>query len=164
MERPTLMLLSMAGLLAAGLGLSVYAGLVVFEDILVVESNLSAGSPLEITAPIPPGTGVFALDIRDYTEDMDLRARVLGPLGFAMTDVDIDAAQYEGTFEVNESYEYTLVVESNDIDTINLVAALGPMPDPGKTSLGFVSMYMLLVGMVGMVVSTVYLVWWRRRN
>lgn len=164
MERPTLMLLSMAGLLAAGLGLSIYAGMVVFEDIVVVESDLSAGSPLEIIAPIPPGTGVFAVDIRDYTEDMDLRARVLGPLGFAVADVTIDAAQYEGTFEVDESYEYTLVVESGGTDRINLVGALGPLPDPGKSSLGFVSLYMLLVGMVGMVVSTIYLVWWRRRN
>ena len=57
MERPTLILLGMAGLLAAGLGLSIYAGTVVFEDIVLVESTVSAGVPLEVTAPHTPGHG-----------------------------------------------------------------------------------------------------------
>ena len=162
MERPTLVLLGMAGLLAAGLALSVYAGMVVFEDIVVVESEVSAGVPLEITASISPGMGVFALDVRDYTEGMDLRAQVLGPLGFTIVEMEIDAAQYEVTFDVEETHEYTLVIESGSTDGINLVGALGPLPDPAKASLGFVSLYMLLVGMVGMIISTIYLVWRRR--
>ncbi|MCE2508450.1 MAG: hypothetical protein J4G04_03995 [Nitrosopumilaceae archaeon] len=164
MERPTLILLGMAGLLAAGLGLSVYAGTVVFEDIVLVESTVSVGTPLEVTAPIPPGMGIFALDVQDYEEGMELRARVLGPLGHTMTSVQIVSAQYEGTFETEEHYEYTLVVESDSTSPLNVVGALGPVPDAAKTSLGFVSLYMLLVGMVGMIVSTIYMVWWRRRH
>ena len=164
MERPTLILLGMAGLLAAGLGLSIYAGTVVFEDIVLVESTVSAGVPLEVTAPIPPGMGIFALDIQDYEDGMVMRAHVLGPLGYTMASVDITSAQYEGTFETDESYEYTLVVESDSTSPVNVVGALGPIPDAAKTSLGFVSLYMLLVGVVGMIVSTIYLVWWRRRH
>ena len=164
MERPTLILLGMAGLLAAGLGLSIYAGTVVFEDIVLAESAISAGTPLEVTAPIPPGMGIFALDVQDYEEGMVLQARVLGPLGYTVASTDITSAQYEGTFDTDEHYEYTLVVESDSTSPINVVGALGPMPDAGKTSLGFVSLYMLLVGVVGMIVSTIYLVWWRRRT
>jgi hypothetical protein len=163
-EKPTLILLGMAGLLAAGLGLSVYAGMVVFEDIVLVESVVSAGTPLEVTSTIPPGMGIFALDIQDHEEGMVMHARVLGPLGYTVSSTDIVTAQYEGTFETDEHYEYTLVVESDSTSPVNVVGALGPLPDASKTSLGFVSLYMLLVGMVGMIASTIYLVWWRRRT
>lgn len=163
-ERPSLILLGMAVLLAAGLGLSIYAGVVVFEDIEVVESSVSAGSPLEVTATIPPGVGIFALDVREHTPGVVLDVRVLGPLGRTMTAVQVDTAQSEDTFEVEEASEYTLIIQYDGAGTLDVLAALGPEPDVSKTSLGFASLYMLLVGVVGMIVATIYLIWWRRRH
>ncbi len=164
MERPVVILLCMAGVLAAGLGLSAYAGVVVLEDITVLVSSVSAGAPLELTATIPPGTGVFAMDIQDYNDGMDIQARVLGPLGYEAASARIDSAQYEGSFAVDEEYEYVLVIESGGAEPVSLVAALGPMPDPSKNALGFVSLYMLVIGVAGMIISAAYMIWSRRRD
>jgi len=43
-------------------------------------------------------------------------------------------------------------------------AAIGPLPDAGKQSLGFISMIILVTGMVGLVVVGIYGVKNRRRS
>lgn len=159
-----MILLCMAGVLAIGLVLSVFAGVMVLEDITVLVSSVSSGTPLEISSNIPPGSGVFAVDVQDYTSDMDIRIRVLGPLGYEIASVRMDSAQYEGSFDVDEIYDYVMIIESGRTQSVNLVAALGPMPDPSKNVMGFVSLYMLLIGVIGMLISAIYVIFRRRNN
>ena len=55
MQRPTLLLFSMAILIAAGMGLSIFASQVVFEDLVVGNAILEPGGTLEISSEISPG-------------------------------------------------------------------------------------------------------------
>ena len=164
MNRPVTILFVMAVVLAAGIVLSVYASMVVFEDIVVIESEITRAEPLRISTDIPPGTGIMAVSVADYTNDMRLGVQVLGPLGLSMRSDTISEASFEDTFTVQESSEYVLIVESDHTDPIRITAALGSEPDAFKTSLGFVSLYLSLVGMAGMIISTIYLMWRRRRS
>lgn len=163
MDRPALLLLTMAGILAAGLGLSIYSSMVFFEDIVVVDAMLSRADPVEVSAPIPPGTGVYAINIQDYTDDMKIRAHVQGPLGYTMASVEVETQTIQGIFDVDEQFEYTLVIQTDDTNPVRVTGALGPEPDASRTSLGFVSLYMLVVGVLGMIAATTYLVVKRRR-
>ncbi len=164
MQRPTLILLGMAALLAAGMGLSIYSTQVVFDTLSMSQNSVELGVPLSISSDIPPGEGVFAVEIIDYTEGMRLNAQVLGPLGSSMRSVTIDDSVYQDVFIVDEQHQYTLVLESDYSESINVVAVIGPAPDAAQNTLGFVSLYMLLVGVVGMIASTVYVIILRRRS
>ncbi len=37
-----------------------------------------------------------------------------------------------------------------------MFAAIGPLPDAGKKSLGFISVYVLVIGMIGLVAAGIY--------
>lgn len=164
MQRPTLILFAMAILIAAGMGLSIFASQVVFEDLVAGNDTLEPGETLEISTEISSGTGIFAVEIIDYADGMAVSARVLGPFGSTISSTEIDTNVHQEVFRVDEDHEYTLLLESLHVEPVHVLGVIGPEPDAGQTSLGFVSFYILLVGVVGMVVSTVYLIWKRRRS
>ncbi len=45
-----------------------------------------------------------------------------------------------------------------------MFAAIGPLPDVGKKSLGFISVYILVIGMIGLVVVGIYGIKYRRKS
>ena len=162
MQKPAIILLCMAVLLAAGLGVSIYSSQVIFDSLSVGINTIEAGVPLEISANIEQGRGVYAVEISDYTEGMTIKATVLGPLRSIITSSVIEEPIYEERFSVDETFEYTLVIET-DSQPVSVVGVIGPEPGAAESSLGFVSLYMLLIGVIGMVVSTIYVIISKRR-
>lgn len=162
MRKPTILLLAMACLLAAGFGVSIYASQELFDTFSMEVGTVEVGFPMEITAEIEQGRGLYAIEIIDYQDGMSVNARVLGPLGVTVTSAVIERDPYEETFVVDETYQYTLLIEA-DSEPISVTGIIGPEPNASQMSLGFVSLYMLLVGVVGMIASVVYMVWQRRR-
>lgn len=163
MQKPTILLLSMAALLAAGLGMGTFSSSMIFDDLSVGTGMVDVGAPLEINAEIERGAGgVYAVEMMDHTEGMSIKATVLGPLRAVTTSATIDESIYEERFPVDETHRYTLVIET-DFDPVSVTAVIGPEPDETATSLGLIASYMLLVGVVGMIASTVYLIIHRRR-
>ncbi|MXX21315.1 MAG: hypothetical protein F4W68_04620 [Cenarchaeum sp. SB0661_bin_35] len=163
MQKPTIVLLSMAAILAAGLGVSIFASQTIFGSLSIGTGPIDVGMPLEITAELEQGEGgIYAIEIMNYTEGMGVKATVLGPLRSVITSAVIQDALYEERFPVDETYQYTLVVET-DFEPAAITAILGPEPGAVEASLGFVSLYMLLVGVVGMIAATVYVIIHKRR-
>lgn len=158
-----MLLLSMSALLAGGLGIGTFSSSMIFDDLSVGTGMVEVGTPLEITAEIERGAGgVYAVEIMEYTEGMSVKATVLGPLRAVTTSATIDESVHEERFPVDETHEYTLVIET-DLNPVSVTAVIGPEPDEVATSLGLFASYMLLVGVVGMIASAVYLIIQRRR-
>lgn len=164
MRRPTLLLLAMAVLVAAGMGLSIFASQVVFEDLAVGQATLELGEMLDITTEISPGNGIYAVEILDHQEGMTVYAHVIGPFGSTMLSSEVDTNIHQELFDVDELHEYTLRIESDQAEPVSVMGVIGPEPDAGKTSLGFVSFYVLVVGVIGMIAATIYMIWARRRS
>lgn len=164
MQKPTILLLSMAALLAAGLGVSIFASQTIFDSLTVGTGTIEVGVPLEITAEIERGQGgIYAVEIMEYTEGASIKATVLGPLRAITTSAIINDPLYEERFPVDETHQYTLVIET-DFEPATIAAIIGPEPGASETSLGLISLYMLLVGVVGMIVATVYVIIQKRRR
>ena len=88
---------------------------------------------------------MFVVDISNLVEDVQISARVTGPIDTVAASVSIDTPVYTGTFRVHEIYwhpcqdlimcsteglggdtkEFTLTVESDSADPVNVVAMLG---------------------------------------
>ena len=164
MKRPTLVLLAMAVVLAAGFTLSIYSTQSLFESLTMLQGSVEPGIPMEISAEIPPGTGIFAFEVVDHDPNMSMHARVLGPFGSVIDSVETRESAYESTFKVDEIYEYVMILESGYAESVDVVAVIGPEPDSSQNAMGFVSLYMLLVGVAGMIAATIYVIVTRMRQ
>ena len=56
-------------------------------------------------------------------------------------------------FDIRNSGTYQLIIESQSLENNQAFGAIGPLPDAGKKSLGFISLYILVIGMAGLVIS-----------
>ena len=43
-------------------------------------------------------------------------------------------------------------------EQVKIFGVIGPEPDAGKRSLGFISLYILVIGLIGMLIVAVYIV------
>lgn len=108
------------------------------------QSTVTQDNPLEVTARIPNGVGMFFVEISDPIENVQISARVTGPFQTVVVSASIDTPVYTGVFEVRARYphpcdyelcspafiggdtkEFTLTVESDSVDPVNIVAMLG---------------------------------------
>ena len=154
----------MIGLIVGGLFISAIANQDVFEDLAIGDGEVMQGVPFEISTVISTDRGVFFVEMLNHDGAMQVDAQVIGPFGRTITSATITDAQYQESFVVDEEYEYMLRIESNSREPISVLGVLGPEPDDTQTTINMVSMYMLLAGLIGTVMSTAYLIIERRRS
>jgi hypothetical protein len=66
-------------------------------------------------------------------------------------------------FDVSTSGTYKLLIV-NTGEQLKIFGVIGPEPDSGVRSLGFISLYILIMGLIGMFIVTVYLVIKRKKE
>lgn len=164
MKRPVLLLLSMLGLIVAGLIISAIANQNVFEDLAIGDGEVMQGAPFEISTVISADRGVFFVEMLNHDNTMQVHAQIIGPFGRTLASTTITDAQYQEGFDVDEEYEYVLRIESDAREPISVLGVLGPEPDDTQTMINMISLYMLLAGLIGTVMSAAYLIIERRRS
>lgn len=107
--------------------------------------------------------GVFAVQTMEIKDNI-VSARVLDPFDSEIISQMINEENVEKEFDVVETGTYKLIIESTSEQEIQMFAAIGPLPDAGKKSLGFISVYVLVIGMIGLVGSGIYAVKNRKRS
>lgn len=107
--------------------------------------------------------GVFAVQVIEFRDNI-FSARVLDPFDIEIISQIISEETIEKEFDISETGTYKLIIESSSDKETQVFGAIGPLPDAGKKSLGFISMYILIIGMVGLVVVGIYGVKNRRRS
>lgn len=164
MKRPVLLLMSMIGLIAAGLIISAIANQDVFDDLAIGDGEVMQGVPFEVSTVISADRGVFFVEMMNHDSTMQVNVQVIGPFGRTLTSATITDAQYQEGFDVDEEYEYVLRIESDSREPISVLGVLGPEPDATQTTINMISLYLLLAGLIGTVMSAVYLIIERRRS
>jgi hypothetical protein len=99
--------------------------------------------------------GVFAIQIMDF-KDNELSVRLIDPSGIEIVSQVINKETTEKEFEVSSSGIYKLIIDSTNNEEVHVFGAIGPVPDAGKKFLGFISIYVLIIGMVGLVLVGIY--------
>lgn len=150
-----MMLVASGALVVIGLVLVVAGTQLVLEGVSQGGGTVGPDSPLVVESHLVPGTagGVFAVQVMGPW-DGRLDARVLDPYGTEIASHVVDSEMAEAGFEVTAEGNYTLIVEGDA--GVQVFGAIGPLPDAGKKSVGFISSYVLIVGVIGMAVSVVY--------
>lgn len=141
-------------LIIIGLFLLVLGNQSILEGIIQDNGNVSSEQVLSIdnnfdsqTTPI----GVFAVQIVDFQENT-FSAKIVDPLGIEITSHQINDEIIEEEFEVLETGIYKLIIQSNSNEESQVFGAIGPLPDSGKKVLGFIPVYVIVAGMIGLAV------------
>ncbi len=158
MQKSGIMIVIAGALIVIGLILLVIGNQIVLEGVSQGNGMINSNQMLAISAEFDAqetSIGVFAVQIMEFKEDV-FSAKILNPFDIEITAQLINEETVEKEFDVVESGTYKLIVESASSKETQVFGAIGPLPDAGKKSLGFISVYVLVIGMVGLVGVGIY--------
>ena len=142
----------MSGILALGLILSVYGNHVLFEDLVNGQGDIKIGENLIIPAELKrsDSVGIYAIQIDDYDGE-SVSVHILNPSDIEIASDLVNDELFESTFPIDSDGVYKLVAKNDRTSQVKIFGVIGPEPDAGTKSLGFVSLYVLIIGLLGMV-------------
>jgi len=163
-----------SGLITVISGVLIIIGLVllVIENQLILEGvnqeNGKVSSSQTITVSVDfdmerTSMGVFAVQAMEFKENT-LLVKLLDPFDIEIISQEINEEIIEREFDVLESGTYKLLIQSNSDEEIHVFGAIGPLPDANKKLIGFISTYVLIAGMAGLVGSGIYVIKNRKRS
>ena len=151
-------------LIGVGIILSFYGNQIIFEDLAKTEGEISVGEELILETELDASVnenGIYAIQILNFKEDV-ISINLYDPLGMEIKSQKINKEVEEGKFDIIDSGTYELIIRNADQEKMKVFAVIGPEPDAGKKSLGFISLYVLVVGLAGMIGIGIYAVKNRR--
>ena len=158
MQRLGIMLVGTTSLIVIGLILLVVGNQIILGGISQGNEKVNSSQTLTISVDFDSqetSIGVFAVQIMEFKDNI-FSAKVLDPFGSEIIFQTINEETIEEEFDVIETGTYKLIIESTSNEETIVFAAIGPLPDAGKKSLGFISVYILVIGMGGIVVVGIY--------
>ena len=160
MQRATILFVIVGSVISTGVILSFYGNQIIFEELIKGEELVKVGKNLIIQAELDNtkiGNGVYAIQVMDLKEGT-ITAKVLDPFDIEIQSQAINEKVFEGRFDMTTPGIYKLVIENTDEKEVQIFGVIGPEPDAGKKSLGFISLYVLIIGLFGMVGVTIYVI------
>ncbi len=153
-------------LIVIGLILSVVGEQIIQEGFNRENGKISLDQTLTISSyfnmketPI----GIFSVQVMEFKDNI-FSARVLDPFDIEIISQTINEETVEKEFDVFETGDYKLIIESTGNEETQILGVIGPFPDAIKLSLRPISMIILVTGMVGLVIVGIYAVKNRRRS
>ena len=165
MQRSGILFVIVGSIVGVGIILSFYGNQVIFEDLIKGEGQVKFGENLIIPVELDnteTQTGIYAVQIINFKEG--ITAKILDPFDKEIESQLIDEEVFEGRFNIAVSGIYKLVIENTDEKEIKIFGVIGPEPDTGKKSLGFISLYILIIGLIGMVGVAIYAIKNRKKS
>lgn len=146
------------GLIVIGLVLVVLGNQIILEGVTQGNGKIKSDQALTIVGNLDTqktSIGVFAVQIIEF-KDNTFSAKVLDPLDIEIISQEINEDTIEKEFDIIETGIYKLIIESVNNEETQVFGAIGPLPDGSKTLLGFISIYVLVIGMIGLVGVGIY--------
>ena len=165
MQRSGILFVIVGSIVGVGIILSFYGNQVIFEDLIKGEGQVKFGENLIIPVELDnteTQTGIYAVQIINFKEG--ITAKILDPFDKEIESQLIEDEVFEGRFNIVVSGIYKLVIENIDEKEIKIFGVIGPEPDAGKKSLGFISLYILIIGLIGMVGVVIYAIKNRKKS
>ena len=149
-----------------GLFLLVLGNQAILEGIIQDNGMVSSEQAFSISNNFDSKTtsiGVFAVQITEFRENT-FSAKILDPLDIEITSHQINDEAIEEEFKVIDSGTYKLIIQSNNNEETLVFGAIGPLPDSGKQILGFIPVYVIVAGMLGLAIVGILGIKNRRRS
>ena len=165
MQRQGILFVIVSSIVGVGIILSFYGNQVIFEDLIKGEGQVKFGENLIIPVELDntkTQTGVYAIQIINFKEG--ITAKILDPFDREIESQSINEEVFEGRFNITMPGIYKLVIENTDEKEIKIFGVVGPEPDAGKKSLVFISPWILIIGLIGVVGVAIYAIKNRKKS
>lgn len=165
MQKMGIFVIIVVATVAVGIGLSFYGNQIVFEDLTTEVGTISLGKEFKVSSEIERDSirGIYAVEVIDFDENIIVNAKIFDPYNSLIESEEITEQRFEEKFDLTDEGTYQLVLETSTDEEIQVFGVIGPEPDPGKKSIGFISLYILIIGLVGMSIIAVYAIKNRRK-
>lgn len=157
MQKIGLMVVVSGALIGIGLILLALGNQMILDEINQGNGIVSINQDIIISADIDSqetSIGIFAIQVMNIEENI-LSVKILDPLDIEISSADIYEETTEKTFNILETGEYKLVIQSTSNEEIQVFGAIGPLPDENKKSLSYISVAVLIIGMIVLIGSTI---------
>ena len=158
MQKAGIILVSSGALIVIGLILLAVGNQIILEGVFQGNGKINSSQDLTILGEFnseASSIGVFAVQVMEFKENT-VSAKILDPFDNQIASKNVDEETIEEEFDIIDTGSYKLLIQTNSNEDIQVFGAIGPLPDAGKKSLSFVSAYILIIGMVGLVGSGIY--------
>ena len=146
-------------LIVTGLGTSVLENQVTLEGITQGNGKVSVSEIVTISVDLDKNEtpmGIFAVQIMEYKENT-FSAKILDPSGMEIISQKINEDTIEQEFEIFDSGNYELIIQSTDDKESYVAGAIGPIPDADNQIIfSTVSIICTIFGMIGLVIIAIY--------
>ena len=166
MQKSGIILIVSGVLIVIGLVLLTLGNQIVLEGVSQGNGFVNATQSLIVSGNFniqETSVGVYAIQLMSF-KDNSFSARILDPDNNEIFFETISEETVENQFDITGNGDYKLILESIGNEESQVFGAVGPLPDAGKKSLGFISIYVLVVGMIGLIGAGIYEVKNRRRS
>ena len=157
MQKSALVLVISGVLVVLGLVLLVIGNQVILEGVSQDNGLIDSNQPLVISGNFNSDDeeGILAIQLVEHQENT-FSVQVLDPFGTEIFFESIKEDTIEREFDITSPGTYKLIIQSNNVDETQVFGAIGPVPDAGKKSLGFISLYVLMIGLAGLAISGIF--------
>lgn len=165
MQRTGILFVIVGGIVSTGVILSFYGNQIIFEDLIKGEGEIKVGENLTIPVELDNTkvqNGIYAILIIGSNDGVV--AKILDPFDNEIESQLIKEEDFEGQFKITTPGIYKLVIENPNEKDIKISGVIGAEPDAGKKSLGFISLYVLIIGLIGMVIVPIYAIKNRKKS
>ncbi len=165
MKKSSFLLVGFAGFIGVGIILSFYGSYVIFEDLNQGDGDVGSEQDLIVEVELDrteTQTGIYALQIIDF-ESETVTVNILDPSNSIIESQSINEEVYEGLFDVTTSGTYKLSIEKSG-KQVKIIGVIGPELDAGEKSLTYISIAILVIGLIGMLGLVVLMVINRKKS
>lgn len=157
MQKSALVLVISGVLVVLGLVLLVIGNQVILEGVSQDNGLINSNQPLVISGNFNSDDekGILAIQLVEHQENT-FSVQVLDPFGTEIFFESIKEDTIEREFDITSPGTYKLIIQSSNVDETQVFGAIGPVPDAGKKSLGFISLYVLMIGLAGLAISGIF--------
>ena len=158
MQKAGIILVVSGVLIVIGLMLLAVGNQIILEGVFQGNGKINSSQDLTIPGEFSSeesSIGVFAVQVMEFKENT-VSAKVLDPFDNEIASKIVNEETIEEEFDIVDAGAYKLIIQTNSNEDVHVFGAIGPLPDAGKKSLSFVSAYILIIGMVGLVGSGIY--------
>jgi len=152
MQKLGLIVVASGALIGVGLVLLALGNQVILEDVNQGDGKISVNQDVTISTNFDSEkteTGIFAVQVMNAKENT-ISVKVLDPLDIEIISQKVNEETVEKEFDVFESGIYKLIIQSNSEEEIHVFGAIGPLPDEGKKSISVISIFVIIIGMIGL--------------
>jgi len=152
MEKTGLVIIVSGAIIVIGLVLLALGNQVILDSVNQGDGKVSINQDITVSTSIDSkktSVGIFAVQVIDIKENI-FSAKILDPLGIEIITLKVNEETIEEKFDVIESGIYKLVIQSSIQEKSQVFGAIGPLPDEGKKTISFISVYVVIIGMIGL--------------